>query len=172
MGEVRLPQYQHDLARWAVRLRGVYEYDFYQSGMQRTEKASEAEEQIWFEHQQQQHGESQHCFAWTLDSRVDTGRLVNALTLVQQQTGAANLNYDYDDARGLVRRPASVSPGVTIQAIRHERQASEALLRLKETPFDLASTTPLHFYLLLVKRSASWEWWSTISCSFRWDCRK
>lgn len=36
---------------------------FYQSGMQRTEKASEAEEQIWFEHQQQQHGESQHCFA-------------------------------------------------------------------------------------------------------------
>ena len=95
---------------------------FYQSGMQRTEKASEAEEQIWFEHQQQQHGESQHCFAWTLDSRVDTGRLVNALTLVQQQTGAANLNYDYDDARGLVRRPASVSPGVTIQAIRHERR--------------------------------------------------
>lgn len=149
MGEVRLPQYQHDLARWAVRLRGVYEYDFYQSGMQRTEKASEAEEQIWFEHQQQQHGESQHCFAWTLDSRVDTGRLVNALTLVQQQTGAANLNYDYDDARGLVRRPASVSPGVTIQAIRHERQASEALLRLKETPFDLASTTPLHFYLFI-----------------------
>ncbi|WP_142502047.1 hypothetical protein [Klebsiella sp. 2680] len=52
---------------------------FYQSGTQRTEKASEAEEQIWFEHQQQQHGESQHCFAWTLDSRVDTGRLVNAL---------------------------------------------------------------------------------------------
>ena len=122
---------------------------FYQSGMQRTEKASEAEEQIWFEHQQQQHGESQHCFAWTLDSRVDTGRLVNALTLAQQQTGAANLNYDYDDARGLVRRPASVSPGVTIQAIRHERQASEALLRLKETPFDLASTTPLHFYLFI-----------------------
>ncbi|HAF1610568.1 TPA: chromosome condensation protein [Salmonella enterica] len=122
---------------------------FYQSSTQRSEKASEAEEQIWFEHQQQLHGEGQHCFAWMLDSSVDTGRLVNALTLAQQHIGAANRNYDYDDDHGLVRRPASVSPGVTIQAIFHERQASEVLLRLKETPFDLASTTPLHFHLFI-----------------------
>ncbi|EED1845362.1 condensation domain-containing protein [Escherichia coli] len=122
---------------------------FYQSGTQHMEKACEAEEQIWFEHQQQQHGESQHCFAWKLDNRVDSGRLVNALTLAQKQIGAANLNYDYDDARGLVRRPASVSPGVTIQAIHNEQQASEVLLRLKETPFDLASTTPLLFHLFI-----------------------
>ncbi len=66
-----------------------------------------------------------------LDNRVDSGRLVNALTLAQKQIGAANLNYDYDDARGLVRRPASAPPGVTIQAIHNEQQASEVLLRLK-----------------------------------------
>lgn len=113
-----------------------------------SEVASEFEEQLWFEHQQQSLGEGQLMAAWRLEGAVDYGRLVNALQQAQQRLPGANVGYVYDDDCGLVCRKNLLSQQpVTLQAIHHQQEAIDALLHAKETPFDLAQTPPLRFML-------------------------
>ncbi len=83
------------------------------------EAASEFEQQAWFEHQQQLHGEGQQLLAWQLTGAVDYGRLVNVLEQAQRQWPGMNARYVYGE-RGLMRSDNSCSPpAVTIQTIRH-----------------------------------------------------
>ncbi len=121
----------------------------YQPTQQNSEKANEHEEQIWLEHQQQLRGEGQHIYAWKLRKNVDSGRLVNVLIQTQKQLPGANLIYDYDDETGLIRRSVSELPVVALQYVRYEQQAIDVLLEEKETPFDLARRTPLHFKVFI-----------------------
>ncbi|POT58302.1 chromosome condensation protein [Citrobacter amalonaticus] len=122
---------------------------FNPSTRQNPEKASEFEEQIWLEHQQQLHGEGQQAFAWKLDNRVDTGRLVNALNQALGLLCGANRIYDYDDESGLLCRPIPAPPVVAVQSVLHTQQARDALLKEKETPIDLAQMAPLRFRLFI-----------------------
>ncbi|VTR46490.1 Condensation domain [Serratia fonticola] len=111
------------------------------------EAASEFEQQAWFEHQQQLHGEGQQVLAWQLTGAVDYGRLVNALEQAQRQWPGMNARYVYGE-RGLMRSDNSCSPpAVTIQTIRHPQEAIDALLSAKAIPFDLEQSPPLRFML-------------------------
>lgn len=114
-------------------------------------KASEEEAQIWFEHQQQCHGERQQAFAWQLSPEVDNGRLVYALTqALRQLAGAARL-YRYDDDAGVIYYSATELPVV---AICYEQQVQERLLQEKSIPLDLAHTTPLQFRLFVGEKQS------------------
>ncbi|CAI1858816.1 condensation domain-containing protein [Serratia fonticola] len=111
------------------------------------EAASEFEQQAWFEHQQQLHGEGQQVLAWQLTGVVDYGRLVNVLEQAQRQWPGINARYVYGE-RGLMRSDNSCSPpAVTIQTIRHPQEAIDALLSAKAIPFDLEQSPPLRFML-------------------------
>ncbi|CAI1573518.1 condensation domain-containing protein [Serratia fonticola] len=111
------------------------------------EAASEFEQQAWFEHQQQLHGEGQQMLAWQLTGAVDYGRLVNVLEQAQRQWPGMNARYVYGE-RGLMRSDNSCSPpAVTIQTIRHPQEAIDALLSAKAIPFDLEQSPPLRFML-------------------------
>lgn len=111
------------------------------------EAVSDVEQQAWFEHQQQLHGEGQQVQAWRLTGAVDYERLIRALEQSQRQLPGANARYVYGD-NGLVRysHPHSLPP-VAIQTIRHPQEAIDVLQRTKETPFDLEQAPPLRFML-------------------------
>lgn len=111
------------------------------------EAASEFEQQAWFEHQQQLHGEGQQVLAWQLTGAVDYGRLINVLEQAQRQWPGMNARYVYGE-RGLMRSDNSCSPpAVTVQTIRHPQEAIDALLSAKAIPFDLEQSPPLRFML-------------------------
>lgn len=116
------------------------------------EAVSDFEQQAWFEHQQQLHGEGQQVQAWRLTGAVDYGRLIVALEQSQQQLPGANARYVYGE-NGLVRysQPRSQLP-VTIQTIGHPQEAIDALLHTKKTPFDLEQAPPLRFMLFNADR--------------------
>ncbi|MGL4530620.1 MAG: condensation domain-containing protein, partial [Citrobacter freundii] len=87
------------------------------------EAASEFEQQAWFEHQQQLHGEGQQVWAWQLTGAVDYGRLVRVLEETQRQLPGINVRYVYGE-NGLMRSNNPCSPpAVTIQTIRHPQEA-------------------------------------------------
>ncbi|HGM5491394.1 TPA: condensation domain-containing protein [Serratia fonticola] len=116
------------------------------------EAVSDFEQQVWFEHQQQLHGEGQQVQAWRLTGAVDYERLIRALEQSQRQLPGANACYVYGD-NGLVRysHPRSQSP-VSIQTISHHQEAIDVLLHTKETPFDLEQAPPLRFMLFSADR--------------------
>lgn len=116
------------------------------------EAVSDFEQQAWFEHQQQLHGEGQQVQAWQLTGAVDYERLIRALEQSQRQLPGANARYAYSD-NGLVRynQPRS-QPPVAIQTIHHPQEAIGALLHTKETPFDLEQAPPLRFMLFRADR--------------------
>ena len=122
---------------------------FYEAATSLPEKVCEEEAQVWFEHQQQLHGEGQQAFAWRLNPGVNNGRLVHALTQALRQLSGADRLYIYDDKLGLIRHPTPEAPEVAFSPVRHEQQAIDALLKAKDSPVDLARTTPLQFKLFI-----------------------
>lgn len=122
---------------------------FYEAATSLPEKVCEEEAQVWFEHQQQLYGEGQQAFAWKLNPGVNNGRLVHALTQALRQLSGADRLYVYDDKYGLIRHPTPEPPEVTVRAVRHKQQAIDALLKEKDSPVDLARTTPLQFRLFI-----------------------
>lgn len=110
---------------------------------------SDAEESLWFIHQQQDDGALQQAIALQFRGVKDAGRIMSACHAMLTELPGVNVRYSLDDQKGLQKHTAR--PGlqaVTLLSAATEAKAKTLLLAAQAQPMVLEEEAPLRVVVI------------------------
>lgn len=110
---------------------------------------SDAEELIWFTHQQQGDAALQQVMAWQFRKVKDAGRIISACHALLTTLPGINVRYAFDDQEGLIKQGAETGlQAVTLLTATTHAEAERLLLAAQAQPIALDRDAPLRVVLI------------------------